>query len=73
MITYHIYSKQGADFGFWTADSEAAALYEMHEDNGYGHVVSYDERNDCLLFLDDATRDLLGDVEDWDIEIAEAH
>ena len=73
MTTYAIYSKQGADFGLWTAATEAAALYDMHEDAGYGHVVSYDEANDKLLFLDDETKDFLGDVEDWIFEEYEVH
>ena len=73
MTTYAIYSKQGADFGLWTAATEAAALYDMHEDAGYGHVVSYDDMQDKLLFLDDDTKEFLGDVEDWDIEVVDVH
>ena len=73
MTTYAIYSKQGADFGLWTAATEAAALYQVHLDAGFSHMVSYDEGGDRLVFSDSESEYLLGDVEDWDIEVVDVH
>ena len=67
MNTYQITSTQGADFGTWTAETEAHALYLMHLDAGvYG--VQYDAESDKIIFTDAEMADLAGNVEDWHIE-----
>ena len=67
MNTYQIYSTQGADFGEWTAETEAHALYLMHLDASvYG--VHYDAETDTITFTDEEMADLAGNVEDWVIE-----
>jgi hypothetical protein len=67
MTTYQIYSTQGADFGTWTAETEAHALYLMHlEADVYG--VHYDAGSDKITFTDAEMAELAGNVEDWTIE-----
>ena len=67
MNTYHIYSNQGADFGTWTAETEAHALYQMHLDAGvYG--IEFNASEDRIIFTDAEMAELAGNVEDWTIE-----
>ena len=67
MTTYQIYSTQGADFGEWTAETEAHALYLMHLDaDVYG--VQYDAESDTITFTDAEMAELAGNVQDWHIE-----
>jgi len=67
MTNYQIYSTQGADFGTWTAETEAHALYLMHlEADVYG--VQYDADSDTITFTDEEMAELAGNVQDWHIE-----
>ena len=67
MNTYHITSNGGTDFGEWTAETEAHALYLMHlEASVYG--IHYDAETDTITFTDEEMADIAGNVEDWVIE-----
>ena len=68
MDTFSIYSRQGANLGIWDAVSETHAVYQMHVDAGYGHVVRYDDMRDRMFFANDEYADLCGDVTNFDIE-----
>ena len=67
MKTYQITSKAGADFGPWSGATAAEALVAMHQDAGYPGVF-YDDRHDRVVFPDDDTKRLCGDVWDWHFE-----
>jgi len=74
MALYQITSKAGVDFGVCEARSEAEALFLRHLDAGYTHgeVRLADATEDhALIFRDDESRNLLGDLGDWDVEEVE--
>lgn len=68
MVTFSIYSKWGDNLGVQDAVSETHAVYLMHVENGYGHVVRYDDMRDRMFFASDTYADLCGDVTEYDVE-----
>ena len=70
-MTARIYARNGTDHGVYEGETVVDALIAMHRDAGYGPDVVWRTGTDSmpgLAFADDATRDLLGDVTDWDFE-----
>lgn len=63
--TFRIYSNQGSDFGTWRGETAAHALSKVHRAAGY--AVKWDRRTDSVVFPDDETRELCGDIGDWSI------
>ena len=66
MAHYKIYSKAGVFYGDFEASTKVEALLQLHRLAGYGQeVVRLD--GESLVFDSDASRELCGDVDFWDV------
>lgn len=65
--SFRIFSSWGSDFGSWRGETAAHALSKLHRESGYDDV-KWDRENDLIVFPDDETREICGDVENWSIE-----
>lgn len=64
--SFRIFSNQGSDFGSWRGETAAHALSKLHRKAGYD--VKWNRETDSVVFPDDETREICGDVENWSIE-----
>ncbi len=65
---YQIWSKAGAYYGTWEADSPSEALLQLHREAGYSESVVRLNAHGRLNFATSEDRRLFGDIGDWDIE-----
>jgi hypothetical protein len=68
MTTYQITSKSGTDHGLHRGATPADALAALHRDAGYPDVRA---EGGAIVWPDDETRDLCGDLDAWTIREAE--
>lgn len=75
MTVYRLWTPKDTYRGTVEADTKAAALLDLHRKDRAGEVMApelgYDAEIDAIIWPDDATREELGDVEDWRIEPAD--
>jgi|15BtaG_2_1085339.scaffolds.fasta_scaffold00558_27 hypothetical protein len=68
MSNYQVSANSGNIMGTYEGNTPAEALLLCHRDAGYGEDQVWLDKDGGIVFIDEDTRILCGDLNDWFVE-----